>query len=192
MVNVSRTMLFSGTIAAVAFLMQAAAPDGWFLAGSKPSNYETGLDAKALHGDRPSAFMKAKTDMDGFGTLLQGFSAAKYIGKRVRFSGWVKSEGVTRWAGLWMRVDGPNYNQSLAFDNMQDRAVKGTTGWQKYDVVLDVKETATNIYLGILLDGPGEVWISSAGFEEVGLGVPVTSKFQAVAPVGPQNLNFDK
>ena len=191
MVNVSRTMLISGTLVAVTFLTQGATPDGWFLVGSKPANYETGIDAKALHGDRPSAFLKAKSDMDGFGTIGQGFSAAKYIGKRVRFSAWVKSESVTRWSGLWMRVDGPTYNQSLAFDNMQDRAIKGTTGWQKYEVVLDVNEKATSINLGILLDGPGEIWISSAGFDEVGLGVPVTSKKPTV-PAGPQNLSFDK
>ena len=39
-------------------------------------------------------------------------------GKKVRYSGYIKTEGVTRgYAGLWWRVDGPS--GVLAFDNMQ-------------------------------------------------------------------------
>ena len=34
------------------------------------------------------------------------------------------------WAGLWMRVD--KGKDMVAFDNMQDRPIKGTTDWQRY------------------------------------------------------------
>jgi hypothetical protein len=34
-----------------------------------------------------------------------------------------------------MRID--KENSVMAFDNMQDRAIKSTTGWQKYEVVLE-------------------------------------------------------
>lgn len=43
--------------------------------------------------------------------------------------------------GLWFRVDGTT-GKSLSFDNMQDRAVKGTTEWARYEIVLDVPEGA--------------------------------------------------
>jgi hypothetical protein len=46
-----------------------------------------------------------KPAIDGFGTLMQDFRAKQYVGKRVRFSAFVKSENVEGWAGLWMRVD---------------------------------------------------------------------------------------
>jgi len=36
----------------------------------------------------------------------------------------------------------------VAFDNMQDRAIKGTTDWRRYEVVLDVPEDATGIAPG--------------------------------------------
>ena len=92
--------------------------------------------------------------------------------------------------GLWMRVDGKR-SQTLAFDNMQDRPVKGTSAWQNYEVVLDVPAGATGIFFGILLDGPGTVWMNSAKFEEVATSIPTTDKVKAPAP-GPTNLGFDK
>ena len=192
-----KMLAMSGGSAVMALVAMAAAPAGWFLAGSKPANYETGVDQKAVFNGHPSANLKAKTDAEGFGTLMQSISAAEYAGKRVRFSAFVKSEGVTRWSGLWLRIDGPpsppsSYPQMLGFDNMQDRAIKGTTGWQKYEVVLDVNEKAKGISYGILLNGPGEVLLNSASFEVVGLGVPTTSKTTTAMPDGPKNLGFDK
>jgi hypothetical protein len=74
---------------------------------------------------------------------------------------------------------------------MQDRPIKGTTEWQRYEVVLDVPEGATGIFFGILLDGRGEVWLNSVNFEVVGTDVPVTSGRRA-RPNGPRNLEFER
>ena len=190
MSNLHKCMLLAAGIAA-ALLANAAAPQGWFLAGSKPANYDTGVDRETVYNARPSAYLKAKADQEGFGTLMQSFLADPYVGKRVRFSGYAKSDSVARWAGLWMRVDGKGSNQTLAFDNMQDRPIKGTTGWQRYEVVLNVPQGATGIALGILLDGPGQVWLNSLNIEVVGTDVPVTGR-SANLPDGPRNLGFDQ
>ncbi len=165
---------------------------GWFVAGSKPASYEAGTDAQSAYNGHPSAYLKAKEpDPGGFGTLMQDFRADKFLGKRVRFSAFVKSDGIQSWAGLWMRVD--KEKDSVAFDNMMDRPIKGTTGWQKYDVVLDVPQDATGIFFGVLLDGPGTVWLNSANFEVVGADVPTTGgKMPSPKlPDGPTNLNFE-
>jgi hypothetical protein len=183
-----------GIAALVPGVVSAAPPDGWILAGSKPANYETGTDQLNSYNSRPSAFMKAKTDGEGFGTLMQSFSAEQYRGKRVRLSGWVKSDMVSRWAGLWMRIDGPVQGgtpQILGFDNMQGRPIKGTLAWQKYEVVLDVPQTANGIAFGILQDGPGEVWLNSVEFAVVGTGVAVTGTTPTVLD-GPRNLSLEK
>jgi hypothetical protein len=69
--------------------------------------------------------LKAKKPaIEGFGTLMQDFRANEYVGKRVRFSAFVKSQDLESWAGLWMRVDqGEGATpQVLAFDNMVDAA----------------------------------------------------------------------
>lgn len=179
-------------VAAFSLSLYAEVPTGWYLAGSKPAEYESSTDTgNALEG-RPSAFLRSKKPQveTGFGTLMQNFSAERYIGKRIRFSAFVKSENVQRWAGLWMRVDGNAGQKSLAFDNMQDRPIKGTGAWQNYEVVLDVPAAATGIYFGILLDGPGIVWMSGVKIEEVPSTTPTTDKI--TVPPGPTNLDFNE
>jgi hypothetical protein len=176
-------------------LIRAAAPEGWFMAGSKPGSYDTGVDTHEVYNSRPSAYLNSKQpSIDGFGTLMQQFKATQYQGKRVRFSAWVKSEGVQDWAGLWMRIDkgsGPS-SKSVSFDNMQDRPIKGTTAWQNHEVVLDVPQDATGVFFGILLSKTGKVWMNSANFEVVPTSVPTTGKGTMALPEAPKNLDFQK
>ncbi|MGB8322125.1 MAG: hypothetical protein WCE52_04100 [Candidatus Acidiferrum sp.] len=73
-----------------------AVPRGWMLAGSAPSEYETGVDTEHGYQGHPSAFLKSKqARTTGFGTLMQQISAGQFEGKRVRLSGVVKAEEVT-------------------------------------------------------------------------------------------------
>jgi len=178
------------TIAALtvcSLVLLAAVPQGWYLAGTKPASYEAGTDEQAGYHGHPSAYLKSKEAVtDGFGTLMQDFRAEKYAGKRVRFSAFAKSEGVEDWAGLWMRID--KGSQSVAFDNMQDRAIRGTTGWKAYEVILDVPQDATGIFFGVLLSKTGAVWLNSVKFEVVGSNVPTTGRSERDAPT---NLGFE-
>ena len=86
---------------------------------------------------------------------MQVASADRYAGKRVRMTGWVRAENVTRSAGLWMRVDGPTQDpkQALAFDAMNGRKIIGTRAWQRYEIVLDVANDAADIAFGATLSG---------------------------------------
>jgi hypothetical protein len=171
--------------------LEAAAPRGWFVAGSNPSAYESGIDIQMPYNGHSSAFLKATAPrVEGFGTLMQDFRADHYLGKRVRFSAFAKTENAQDWAGLWMRVD--KGSQMLSFDNMQSRPIKGTTDWQKYDVVLDVPPEATGIYFGVLLTGQGTVWVNSAKFEVVDSNTPTTGGGSRESkPDEPVNLNFE-
>jgi len=168
-------------------MSSGGAPRGWFLAGTKPDNYTTGLDPNVPYQGHAAAYLKAKPSAtDGFGTLMQNFSASQYAGQRVRLRASVKSEAVNDWAGLWMRVD--QGASTVAFDNMQSRPIKGTRGWQDYNVVLDVPQNSTMISFGILLSKGGDVWISNVRFQAVGADVPTTNSVSSA----PTNLNFDE
>jgi len=171
--------------------LEAAAPTGWILAGSKPANYDTGIDSQAKYQDAESAYLKSKIDVrqddGGFGTLMQSFRATRYLGKRVRVRGFIKSEGVQEWAGLWMRVD--KNSTVVGFDNMHDRPINGTNDWHRYDVVLDVPQDATGIAFGVLLAGPGAVWLNSTTFEVMDTNIPITGN-GARQPDEPTNLDF--
>lgn len=182
---VAVVLLLTGLV----LVAQATLPRGWLLAGTKPSEYEVGVDVDQMYQGHATAFLKSKTlNADGLGTLMQSIKAEQYLGRKVRLSGLVKSEEVLGWAGLWMRVD--KEKSPVAFDNMENRAIKGTTGWQRYDVVLDVPKDATAISFGILLAGSGVVWLNGTKFDVVDADVPVTNTGEKVLPEKPINLEF--
>ena len=166
---------------------------GWFKAGSDPKDYDMGSDSSVVLDDKPSGYIRSsKPDAKGFGTYMQMFDASDYLGKRVRFSAMVKTEDVQNWASLWMRVDGEN--KAIAFDNMQNRSLKGTQTWTRSAVVLDVDaKLAKRIAFGIMLAGKGAMWVNNVKFETVGEDVPVTDMTKnspPSLPKKPANLDF--
>ena len=163
-------------------------PAGWMLAGDKPKEYTVNVVTTGHTGAKAALLDCVATKPSGFGTLMQMFDATKYRGKRLRLTSYVKTNDVTGWAGLWMRVDGSSA-PSLAFDNMQDRPIKGTTNWVQYSVVLDVPDSAQAIAFGVLLHGAGSAWVDDFNFEVVGPEVATSGK--PSLPSTPQNLGFE-
>jgi hypothetical protein len=145
---------------------------GWGQFGGQ-SSFRAGVDRSVGHGGTSSGHLTARSGApEGFGTLSQIIRADDFRGKRVRFSAYVKTRGVSA-AGLWMRVDGNG--GILAFDNMGNRVIGGTNDWTLVSVVLDVPKEAAGIALGVLLLSAGEVWIDDASLEVVGTDVRDTN-----------------
>lgn len=128
------------------------------IAGNAPTIYVFAVDkATPVSGSRSASITaKPTATSDGFGTLMQMIAADDYRGSRFRFSGYLRTGNADR-SQMWMRVDGPNH-QALAFDNMDSRPVTGTTGWRRYDIVLNVPQNSVDVAFGFLLAGRGEVW----------------------------------
>lgn len=80
-----------------------------------------------------------------------------FSGSTLELRGWLRTEDVENFAGLWLRQDG--VHGSLQFDNMQRRRLKGTTDWTEYSIVLPLDSLARTVYLGALLRGTGTVWV---------------------------------
>jgi len=180
-------------VSAISTLCAFTLPNHWFKAGSDPDKYEMGIDKGAGHDGKNAATIESISKrINGFGTLMQVSMPDKYLGKRVRMSGYIKTKDVKKWAGLWLRVDNANSTKSLSFDNMQDRAVKGSTDWKKYEIVLDVPKYASDIAFGALLVGTGKMWFDDIKFEIVDKTVPTTGKGnEHVLPADePANLDF--
>ena len=170
--------------------------EGWFLAGSEPESYEIGVEKDAEREGSVGFIKSTKNKIKGFGTIMQSFIPEDYIGKRVKLTAYIKTENVDGWVGLWMRVDGPakkgdKYRESLAFDNMNDRKIKGSTSWQKYEIILDVADEAENLAYGVLLSGTGEAWLDDLTFEIVDKNdeSTTTAKKKLKAPT---NTSFEK
>lgn len=169
--------VLAAAAAATTVMALAAAPTplppSWQVTGSNPEKYEAGVDTSASgHGAK---FLRNTTgDTKGFGSLVQVIQAQRYLGQRVRFRARVRTQDVSGWAGLWMRVDAPN-GKRLAFYNSQDKPIKGTTDWQERSVVLDVPADADAILFGVIDGGTGQVWMEPLAFETVGREVPVNT-----------------
>lgn len=165
----------------------------WFKAGSKPNSYEMGIDKGAgQYGNDCASIKSIEKNIDGFGTLMQSFKADKYHGKKIRMTGLMKSKKVDSWAGFWLRVDGYDTKKSLAFDNMFKRAIKGSTDWAKYEIILEVSEKASKIAFGALLNGTGQIWFDKIDFEVVDNSVPSTDMVKEMIKDEPKNLDFNK
>ncbi len=171
------------------------APAGWGKNGAKPESYVVGVDSLQTWGGMPSAYVEslAPTVEGGFGGMMQTIAADNFVGKRVRLSGWMKTEEANQGGGhLWLRIDGQERGQTLGFDNMDNRAVKGTTDWQEASVVLDVPAGASALAYGFFVSGGGKMWVNGQKMEEVGPDVPTTNMITKKAlSKTPNNLGFD-
>jgi len=181
-------------IAVIFMLLAFEIPSGLFKAGSKSDSYEMGLDKCAGMDGKNAATIKSVEDIvDGYGTLMQSSSPDKFKGKRIRLSGYIKTSDVTGKAGFWLRIGQANSQSFLAFDNMMERPVVGTTDWKKYDIVLDVSDKASKISYGALLRGTGQMWFDKLTFEVVDASVPTTGKkiINVKTVSEPLNLDFE-
>lgn len=80
-------------------------PKGWMLAGDHPQNYTTGVDKGAVHLGHPSAYLKSKPSAtEGFGTLMQQFDAAPYLGKRIRLTAWTRTLRSHCWTSVGLLI----------------------------------------------------------------------------------------
>lgn len=163
--------------------------------------YELKLDPAVVHGGETSLRIRfTGSGESAFGTVItQSFSAEEYRGKRVRLSGYARTSDATGMARLWVRVDGSA--AGTPFDNMSDRALSGTTPWQRCDLVVDVPADSKVIHIGAIFFGEGVMWIDDLQFEAVDASLPVTAQMREPQPSAaparalsgrPLNLGFER
>jgi hypothetical protein len=167
-------------------------PEPWFKNGQAPAVQacEAGVDSELETQGVPNVTLKCETNEEGFVGVMQQFDAANYRNSRLRYSALIRSEGIEGWGGLWMRVDDTN-KPDASFDNMQNRAIKGSQEWARVEVVLDASLNAETISIGTLMKGKGQLWIRGLQLETVGNDVPVTDlRSSRNLPSEPQNLGL--
>jgi len=177
------------TFSSLATLAKNTLPQGWSKAGSSPADYNMGVDENITFDGDKSAFIESnKAENNGFGTLMQNASVEGYRGKRVQLT--VYTQNVSGWSGGWFRVDGEQ-EKPLAFDNMNNRPIKGTNDWSKYTMVLDIPNNAVNMAYGALLFGNGKVWFDNLSFKIVDYKISVTDLYAKTAQKKAKNLSFE-
>lgn len=139
--------------------------------------------------DMLAAYNPRGGGQSGFGCATGSFPVEDARGKKIKFSGWAKTDDLKNgWAGLWWRVDGP----TPRFDNMGDRGLRGTTDWTELSIEMDVPQDAKGIVFGFLMPGAGKAWFDGLKVEID--GKPWTNPeydldFEGAAPKGLLSAN---
>src|SRR6187549_2987746 len=80
-------------------------PEGWRI--GEVTGYKSGADCEARAGRCVLRFqsVEGSTPSVGFIPLVQSMPSSTVAGRGLRLSGWIRTQDVKGWAGLWMRVD---------------------------------------------------------------------------------------
>ena len=178
----------------VAFLVVASAnevamPQGWSgtASASTRNAFQMGVDPQVTFEGKRSLTVKALNPVSDveYVSAIQYVNSQGYEGKRVRFSGVLKSQGITQWAGVWLAP-----REVTSFVDRSDSAMRGRTpmdplpagngvgsgdkDWHQVTVVIDVPQEPTRLSMGLGLVGNGQAWLSDLKFEEVDAATPLT------------------
>ena len=85
--------------------------------------------------------------------------------QRIELRGWLRTENVNGFVGLWLRENGQTPNgqsKELASEDMRGQRVEGTTRWKEYSISLSVdppvQPEVRVLYFGVVLSGTGKAW----------------------------------
>lgn len=163
--------------------------------------YAVGIDPVVQRNGVHAAFLQSSAlQPEGYGALRQDASAKPYRGRRIRLSGYLKTEGIRDYAGFMLSLLDTTSDRTWA---MAKHPILGTTDWRRYEYVVDVPKDCRMIMIGASMKGPGKVWASEYRLEFVGREVPVTQEAPEVSSMSggetagsdwplarPSNLDF--
>ena len=84
-------------------------------------------------------------------------------GRRIRFSGFIRTEEVANHACLWAWAGGAK--GAITHDALEGRRPRGPTGWREYAIEIDVPKSASHVGLGCYLAGNGRAWFHGLAIE---------------------------
>jgi len=124
---------------------------------SDTPSYMVSVDTKETYMGKTSISIESSGEGEPNFQAISITLAEDYDGEEITLTGYIKTENVTDgYAGLWLAID-----PGIAFDNMGDRGIVGSTDWKKYMIVLPMNPTARRtIRLGGLLVGKGKMWLA--------------------------------
>lgn len=95
---------------------------------------------------------------------------SRYLGREITVKGWMKTENMSGSLALMLGIYDKDGN-TLQFENLQGKHIKGSKEWKQYTVTLPLPPEAQNIHIGPILIGKGKLWIDD--IEVLIDGIPV-------------------
>jgi pimeloyl-ACP methyl ester carboxylesterase len=165
-------------------------PDNWHLMSPNAKKYDVSLDStirrSGLHSLLISSIDTAiSPQYAGVGYLLP----ARYSGNEVTVKGWMKTENMKGSLALMLGVYDADGN-TLQFENLQDKRIKGSKEWKQYSVILPLSAEAQKIHIGPILIGKGKLWIDDIEVFIDGVPVQEAKLKPNFNPNPPLNPNY--
>lgn len=142
-------------------------PWGWYALDqdAPPPDRQARLDTVVRHGgSRSLRVHRASADAAPW-AALSDLSAAGLANRRIRLTGWVRTEGLRGGAAV-LRVElvGGGY-QTIRVDSMAGRGLRGTTGWTRLALETTVDTGAAYVGVGVQVSGAGTAWFDDLVLE---------------------------
>ncbi|HWY44756.1 MAG TPA: S41 family peptidase [Candidatus Sulfotelmatobacter sp.] len=160
-------------------------PGGW--SGGSPGTIFA--DDKVVHSGKRAARIERGSDSLGDFSTITGSLEMDFSGQAIELRGFLRTENVSDFVGLWMREDGET--PALAFDNMQNRQIRGTTPWTEYSIRLPVHSEAKKLLFGVLLSGTGKAWADDLELLVDGKPIGEAPKVERATTVLERDNQFD-
>jgi C-terminal processing protease CtpA/Prc len=127
-------------------------PEGW--SGNPPGTVS--IDDKIIHsGQRSMRFERNAQSAGEFSVSGWGIPW-EFSGKTIEMRGFLRTENVTGFAGLWMRQD--KSSEMLLLENMERQQLNGTHDWAEYKITLPIHPETQSLVFGVLMAGTGKAW----------------------------------
>lgn len=127
-------------------------PGGWF--ANPPSTVFT--DNKIVHSGQWSVRIERDAQSAGGFSVIGRPISWEFSGKTIEMRGFLRTENVSGYAGLWVRQD--NGSEMLAIENMESQQLKGTHDWSEYKITLPINKDTRSLVFGFLMAGTGKAW----------------------------------
>jgi erythromycin esterase len=128
-------------------------------------DYDLQIDGSQAHSGRQSMEIHFASPLawtpSSYGILQQDFPLAQALGKTLRLTAFLRTEGLTTgFLEMYGRaVDGEG--KAVASAGLQGQGPHGDTSWTPYTIEIAVPSSAREVYFGFQLSGNGTVWIDS-------------------------------
>ncbi len=110
-------------------------PGGWF--ANPPGTVF--MDDKILHSGQWSVRIERNDQSSGEFSVIGRTIGWNFSGKSIELRGFLRTENVSGYAGLWMRQD--HGRDMLGLENMAGQQLKGTHDWAEYRITLPTRRT---------------------------------------------------
>ena len=161
-------------------------PGGWF--ANPPGTVF--MDDKIVHSGQWSVRIERKPQSAGAFSVIGRPISWEFSGsKSIEMRGYLRTEDVTGYAGLWLRQD--NGSEMLALENMQSQELKETHDWAEYKITLPVRAETKSLVFGVLMAGTGKVWADDLQILVDGKPVWELTKTPAPTTVLDRDHEFD-